>query len=717
MTDHSHYWIRSIAHHDRTEPIAALPPTPTLASADAHRRLRGPYTAAGTLLRAVVPAAVDRWPELAAVHGTEIVAAAPELSACIEHRPPLMTSEPSIGRTQFHPAARTMSIANGLAQFFHDYALALDTGPLSLVVDNVHEADPTDHEFLAVLLRRLDPAVLTVVTASTDLPEPDAPATAALLAALEATAQVVEGNSGTPDARGDDPEAYVERDGTGDAPASYHRLSADRRAALHDARAAELAAAGEFPASLGALAFHREHGGDPAGAGLDTLVEAADHCVRMGFYDAALDLARRARVIADRNGRSEVWEAVNAWICASLIMLDRFDEADALLTEIKDREVSAPARISAHRTAAAIAANHPASRDLGRARDLLVQAMAEADQLPDDRRRALVQAQNQLGLALIEAGTDPREALRLLETGLLTLDETFGRDEHMLQRLVMRMQQAEVRSRLGDHEQAIADYTAAIAIDPNEPRAYFERAVLHQHLGHPAEALADYDQAARLGPPYPEVFYNRGNIRADLGDLDGALADFGHAVMLDPSMVDAYVNRAGILCDMGEGAHARRDVDEGLALAPSDPHLLCLRGRLLAEDDDIPAAKAALSASVEAAPGLAEAWATRGALAYQAGDLDAALSDLDRAVGLDDDPAIRFNRALARQRHGRHAAAIEDFDRLLGTSDDPEARYQRGVCHLRLGHQEEAQQDFLSCLVASPAHADQVRDHMGDLTT
>lgn len=47
----------------------------------------------------------------------------------------------------------------------------------------------------------------------------------------------------------------------------------------------------------------------------------------------------------------------------------------------------------------------------------------------------------------------------------------------------MLMHQAAARARSGDHEQAIGDYTAVITVDPNESRAYFERAALHRHPG------------------------------------------------------------------------------------------------------------------------------------------------------------------------------------------------------------------------------------------
>jgi len=68
-------------------------------------------------------------------------------------------------------------------------------GPRALVVDDVHEADPTDREFLAVLLRRIDPAQLTVVitTGTGPLTEPTGPIAVPLEPALETYCVRVDG--------------------------------------------------------------------------------------------------------------------------------------------------------------------------------------------------------------------------------------------------------------------------------------------------------------------------------------------------------------------------------------------------------------------------------------------------------------------------------------------------------------------------------------------
>ena len=68
----------------------------------------------------------------------------------------------------------------------------------------------------------------------------------------------------------------------------------------------------------------------------------------------------------------------------------------------------------------------------------------------------------------------------------------------------------------GDLDNALADYTAAIKIDPNSRDAYANRAVLYDHKGDPERAIADY-RAALARNPKPE----------DARDIEDALERLG----------------------------------------------------------------------------------------------------------------------------------------------------------------------------------------------
>ena len=53
---------------------------------------------------------------------------------------------------------------------------------------------------------------------------------------------------------------------------------------------------------------------------------------------------------------------------------------------------------------------------------------------------------------------------------------------------------------LGDHDHAIADYTEAIHLKPDNADAYYNRGCSRWQLGEDERADADFEEAARLDP-------------------------------------------------------------------------------------------------------------------------------------------------------------------------------------------------------------------------
>jgi Tfp pilus assembly protein PilF len=55
-------------------------------------------------------------------------------------------------------------------------------------------------------------------------------------------------------------------------------------------------------------------------------------------------------------------------------------------------------------------------------------------------------------------------------------------------------------SRRRDSQQAIADYTSLISLEPKNARAYYERSRLFDYIGDEARSRRDYEAAFRLWP-------------------------------------------------------------------------------------------------------------------------------------------------------------------------------------------------------------------------
>ena len=60
-------------------------------------------------------------------------------------------------------------------------------------------------------------------------------------------------------------------------------------------------------------------------------------------------------------------------------------------------------------------------------------------------------------------------------------------------------------------------------------------------------AIADYSRAVELSPDNTDAYIRRGVAKLSLGDHDGAIADFDRAIGLNPERADAYNNRGDVL--------------------------------------------------------------------------------------------------------------------------------------------------------------------------
>ena len=129
--------------------------------------------------------------------------------------------------------------------------------------------------------------------------------------------------------------------------------------------------------------------------------------------------------------------------------------------------------------------------------------------------------------------------------GVLTFRQTqIWRDSRTLWEYVLRVDPANyiaytnrgyTRDWAGDHDGAMADYTAAIRIHPGYPLAYYDRGTSRHARGDVDGAIADLSLAVQLNPRDPRYWNNRGWAREAKGDLAGAAADYAKALEVAPS--------------------------------------------------------------------------------------------------------------------------------------------------------------------------------------
>jgi tetratricopeptide (TPR) repeat protein len=120
-------------------------------------------------------------------------------------------------------------------------------------------------------------------------------------------------------------------------------------------------------------------------------------------------------------------------------------------------------------------------------------------------------------------------------------------------------------SRLGpsDFAGAIAHFTASIKI-AESPDAYLQRGNAHKNLSHFDQALADWSRAIDLDPSLADAFTARGTYYQTHNDTAKALADFERSLQLNPT-VDGYFQRGQVYSGLGQYDKAIEDYDRAIA--------------------------------------------------------------------------------------------------------------------------------------------------------
>ncbi len=158
---------------------------------------------------------------------------------------------------------------------------------------------------------------------------------------------------------------------------------------------------------------------------------------------------------------------------------------------------------------------------------------------------------------------------------------------------------------LGDADAAYADYTAAIERDPADANALRNRGGINLNRDDFAAAVADYDAAFAADPTIGNAsfFNDRGLAQALQGAFEDAVRDFERAIEIDPEFVDAYINRAFAYDDMGDLPAALADHERAMALAPDDTrelnNLAWTYYRAGRPEDGLPLARRAVDAGAD----------------------------------------------------------------------------------------------------------------------
>ena len=238
------------------------------------------------------------------------------------------------------------------------------------------------------------------------------------------------------------------------------------------------------------------------------------------------------------------------------------------------------------------------------------------------------------------------------------------------------------QGRLGEAESLCAQVLAAA---PQDAFAHYVMALVKAGLGNTDQALAHYDAALAVNPAMAEAWNNRGSLLWGQGCLDAALESYDRALALMPQVAGLWQNRANLLDQLMRFGEALESYDRLLVLVPGEARAWAGRAGALRRLGRLDTALESYDRALAMAPGDAVAWNNRAIVLRDLGRIDEALQSYDRALASDPGYAeALFNRATVKWvERAQLLPAIADLEWALMA--DPDFAYARGLLlHLKM---------------------------------
>lgn len=132
------------------------------------------------------------------------------------------------------------------------------------------------------------------------------------------------------------------------------------------------------------------------------------------------------------------------------------------------------------------------------------------------------------------------------------------------------LRRAAVYGRQKKYEAAVADYSSIIRRLPGEPIGYAARGFIYEEQGNFDAAIADFTAIVGLAPKDAFGYSLRGNALRRKGDFEKAIDDQDKAIDIDDKSARNYFDRAQSYLDEGDYRRAVGDASDGLKLSPDN---------------------------------------------------------------------------------------------------------------------------------------------------
>ena len=184
----------------------------------------------------------------------------------------------------------------------------------------------------------------------------------------------------------------------------------------------------------------------------------------------------------------------------------------------------------------------------------------------------------------------------------------------------------------GQYEQAIADKSKAIELEPDNADYWESRGTSYHEFGQLELAIADKSKAIKLEPSNAGYWDSRGTSYHAAGQYEPAIADATKAIELDPDNASYFYSRVVSYYVAMEFEHAIADNSKAIELDPTNASYQYFRGVIYHKIRQFEQAIADKSRAIELEPTNARYYYSRGISYHAAGLYEQAIADITNAI-------------------------------------------------------------------------------------
>jgi tetratricopeptide (TPR) repeat protein len=282
------------------------------------------------------------------------------------------------------------------------------------------------------------------------------------------------------------------------------------------------------------------------------------------------------------------------------------------------------------------------------------------------------------------------------------------------------------------YEDAIAQYTSAIGLEPSNPDYYYARGEVYQKVSKFAEAKADFEKSLVFSPRNVEAMINLGAVDNKLGNYEESLKILNHVSTLDKRNSRLYPEKVITLTNLGRYDQALQVSDTALVIKDT-PMDYYWRGIIYRKLNNDLLGKKELEKSISKDKKLAEprieladllinlnpkeamiqcneviknddhntaAYMERSKVFRKNLDYPSAINDISKTILIDpSNPSFYFQRGICYQEFNQHSNAINDFSKTISINtelkkEDPGVYYARAKSYEEIMDYDKARADY-----------------------